>query len=183
CHFKLGKSYPLPLRPDIMKQLPYLKTKFPNHADYAGKQITDIFTEEQLSKAVVKKAVTFATTVFYGNKEGTFTVQPLPTEVQYSPVYAIMSRDFNSDGIKDLLLAGNFHGTNPQIGRYDANYGILLTPEKGARGYAVMPIRQSGLSLTGQVRDMISLRYRNGQEVIIFTKNDDPIQVYEISKN
>lgn len=171
CYYKLGKSYPMPIRPDIVKQIPYLRQKFPRHADYAGKQITEIFTEKQLNKAVVKKAYTFESSVFYGNAEGTFLRQPLPTEAQFSPVYAIMARDFDSDGVKDLLLAGNSYGVKPQLGRYDASYGTLLigngaggsTPLDGSypMEFTAASALKSGLSLTGQVRDMVSLTYRN----------------------
>ncbi|NIA29389.1 MAG: hypothetical protein GWP06_05675, partial [Actinobacteria bacterium] len=135
------------------------------------KQITEIFTEKQLNKAVVKKAYTFESSVFYGNAEGTFLRQPLPTEAQFSPVYAIMARDFDSDGVKDLLLAGNSYGVKPQLGRYDASYGTLLigngaggsTPLDGSypMEFTAASALKSGLSLTGQVRDMVSLTYRN----------------------
>ncbi|MCH8874910.1 hypothetical protein IH824_19480 [candidate division KSB1 bacterium] len=192
CYYKQGESYPLLLRQDLVKRLHYLREKFPTHADYAGKPVTDIFTERQLSGAIEKKAYTFATSVFYGNEDGTFRQQPLPTEAQFSPVYAILVKDFDFDGSKDLLLAGNFYGLSPQLGRYDASYGLLLSLQKGANGltqtdgfypagFTSAAIRNSGLSLTGQVRDMVSLTYRNKQEVIIFAKNDDLIQVYEIT--
>jgi hypothetical protein len=91
-----------------------------------------------------------------------------------------VARDFNADGTKDLLLAGNFYGINPQLGRYDASYGTLLAGDK-AGGFTSVPSLNSGFSITGQVRDMLSLRYRNNQEVIIIAKNDDWIQVYEIT--
>ncbi|MCH7858589.1 MAG: VCBS repeat-containing protein [Candidatus Marinimicrobia bacterium] len=181
CYYKLGESYPLPLRPDMVNQLPYLKKIYPKHADYAGKRITDIFTEKQLNKAVVKKAYTFATTLFYGNEDGTFLRQPLPVEAQFSPVYAIIVDDFDADGSKDLLLAGNFFGVQPQIGRYDASYGTLLIGN-GAGGFTTVTMRNSGLYLTGQVRDMVVFTYGNKQGVIIVAKNDDRIQVYEIMK-
>ena len=199
CYYKLGKSYPLPLRPDLLNQLPFLKQKFPTHAGYAGKQITEIFTEKQLSKAVVKEAYTFATSVFYGHADGTFQQQPLPVAAQFSPVYAIMAKDFDADGAKDLLLAGNFHGLNPQLGRYDASYGALFRTatfksrssnelvanshsktENSAGSFTFVPMRNSGLSLTGQIRDMVSLQYRNKPEVIIFAVNNERIQVYEM---
>jgi hypothetical protein len=206
CFYKLGKSYPMPLRPELVKQLPALRQKFRKHSDYAGKQITEIFSEEQLRQAVVKEAYTFASSVFYGNVGGTFIQQPLPIEAQFSPVYAIMAKDFDADGVKDLLLAGNFHGLNPQLGRHDASYGTLLkgshnaTFKRQSNGqvespsltentpldntypmrFTFIPMRESGLSLTGQVRDMVSLRPRNKQEVMIFAKNDDRIQIYEM---
>ncbi len=179
-YYKLGESYPLLLRPDLMDQLPYLKKKYPTHADYAGKRITEIFTEEQLHKATVKKVHTFATTVFFGNKDGVFLKQPLPAEAQFSPVFAVMAADFDSDGFKDLLLAGNFYGVKPQLGRYDASYGTLLKGN-GAGGFTSVPMRNSGLSLTGQIRDIASFTNDNKQTVIIFAKNDDAIQVYEIT--
>ncbi|MGH7496009.1 MAG: VCBS repeat-containing protein [bacterium] len=198
-----GKSYPMPLRPDLVNQLPYLKERFPTHAAYAGKQITEIFTAEQLNKAVIKKAYTFATAVFYGDENGTFHGQPLPREAQFSPVYAVMAEDFNTDGAKDLLLAGNFHGLNPQLGRHDASYGTLLLgsrrgatfkshpsndhdmqsnsrSEKSAGVFTPMSIQDSGLFVTGQVRDMVSLRYRD-KKVIVIAKNDDRIQVFEMA--
>ncbi|MFQ5709726.1 MAG: VCBS repeat-containing protein, partial [bacterium] len=201
CYYKSGKSYPLPLRSDLLKRLPYLRQKLPTHADYAGKGIGEIFSQSQLNTAVVKKAYTFDSTVFYGQADGSFRGQPLPTEAQFSPVYAIMAKDFDSDGSKDLLLAGNLYGVTPQLGRYDASYGTLLmgdgaggfTPldsSAAARhapldgsyptGFTPMSVRDSGLSLSGQVRDMVALIYRNGHEVIVFAKNDDRIQVYEV---
>ena len=180
CYYKQGASYPLVIRPDLVNQLPYLKEKFPGHADYAGKQITEIFTEEQLNNAVKKMVYTFESTVFFGHADGTFHKQPLPTEAQVSPVYAIVVRDFDSDGSKDLLLAGNFYGVQPQLGRYDANYGTLLAGD-GVGGFTAVPNRHSGLFLTGQVRDMVALDYQHEQEVIIIAKNDDRVQVYEVT--
>jgi hypothetical protein len=179
CYYKLGKSYPMPLRPDMVNQMPYLKDKFPTHDDYAGKQITDIFSQEQLKKAIVRKAYSFATTVFYGTNNGTFRQYPLPAEAQFSPVYAIMAKDFDDDGYKDLLLAGNFYGAKPQFGRYDASYGTLLKSIGGER-FTPLSIQNSGLTLSGQVRDMVSIMWGKKQEVLIITKNNAPTQVYKI---
>ena len=52
----------------------------------------------------------------------------------------------------------------------------------GAGGFTTVPMRNSGLYLTGQVRDMVAFNYGNKQGVIIVAKNDDRIQVYEIMK-
>jgi len=180
CCYQQGKNYPLALRPDLVEQLPLLKQKFPTHADYAGKQITEIFSEEQLRQAVIKHAYTFATSIYYGSKEGTFRMQPLPFAAQIAPVFAILCEDFDNDGAKDLLLAGNFLGLNPQLGRYDASYGALLKGV-GNGGFASVPMHASGLHLTGQVRDAVALKLRN-KEVLIFAKNDDGVQVYEQAK-
>ncbi|MFQ5640667.1 MAG: hypothetical protein ACE5IR_22025 [bacterium] len=94
-------------------------------------------------------------------------------------ILTIMAKDFNADGAKDLLLAGNFFGVNPQLGHYDASYDTLLKGD-GTGSFAFVPIRNSGLSLTGQVRDMVCFTFGNKQDVLIFVKNDERMQVYEI---
>lgn len=33
---------------DLVNQLPYLKGKYPKHADYAGKRVTEIFQQEAI---------------------------------------------------------------------------------------------------------------------------------------
>ena len=154
-----------------------MKDKFPTHADYAGAEIIDIFTSEQLDNALEKKAFTFATSLFYGSENGTFNIQPLPAEVQFAPVYAIESGDFNDDGKKDLLLGGNFHGISQKFGRYDASYGTLLYGDSEFE-FVPVSLAESGLYLTGQVRDMISIPYGEQQSAIIILKNNDKIQVY-----
>lgn len=181
CYYKLGKDYPLPLRPDLMEQLPQLKQKFPTHASYAGKQITEVFTQEQLSAASRKNVFTFATAVFWGSKDGVLRTQPLPFEAQLAPVFAIMSDDWDDDGKKDLLLAGNFFGLNPQLGRYDASYGTLLKGD-GAGGFVALPMRSSGIRLSGQVRDALTLKQRNRKSVLIFATNDAGVQFYAKAK-
>ena len=170
------------LRPELIYQIPMLKDQFPTHADYAGKQITDIFTVDQLKNAITKNAYIFANSIFYGNETGTFRYQSLPAEAQFSPVYAIMSVDFNSDGWKDLLLGGNFYGVNPQRGRYDASHGVMLIGDR-SNGFIPMSIQESGLNVTGQVRDIISITYQQDHEAILFAKNNDKIQVYTVVNN
>jgi hypothetical protein len=41
-------------------------------------------------------------------------------------VYAIVVTDFDKDGHADLFLTGNMYDVKPDIGRLDANDGILL---------------------------------------------------------
>ena len=177
CYYQNEKLYPMMLRSDLISQLVGMKEKYPTHADYAGKDIDQIFTKVQLDNAVEKNVFTFATSVFYGSEKGIFTVEALPDEAQYSPVYAIESDDYNNDGNKDLLLGGNFHGISQKFGRYDASYGTLLYGDSEFE-FVPVSLAESGLYLTGQVRDMISIPYGEQQSAIIILKNNDKIQVY-----
>lgn len=180
CFYQAGRIHPSILRPVLVSQLPYLGGLLPTHADYAGKQIGDIFTEAQLSKAQSLQALTSATTIYYGSGSGTFHAEPLTEEVQFSPVHAIMAKDFDDDGLADLLLAGNFHGMAPQFGRHDASWGTLLRGVSG-RKFIPVSIEKSGLALKGEIRDIIHVRSADGRESVLFAQNNGPVQLYEIN--
>ena len=115
-----GKAYPFNLHDDIIRQLPILKKKFLRYDAFAGKSIDEIFSPEILAKAAVLTVNQTKTCVFYNNGKGEFTMKPLPVRAQFSPVFSILVTDVNNDGIKDLVLGGNFYGLKPEVGRYDA---------------------------------------------------------------
>jgi hypothetical protein len=172
--YNQGVSYPLPLRDDLIKALPYLKPRFLNYKDYAKKTVAEIFTPQELSDALLKKASTFATSLLLNNGNGSFTVIPLPDEAQLAPMYGILAGDFDRDGHVDLLLAGNFDGFKPEIGRMAASYGVFLrgdgkgrfTPERRA---------ESGFFVPGQSRDIARVRTAHGDIFVVARNNDKPL--------
>ena len=179
-----GVSYPLPLRDDLMEALPYLKPRFPKYADYARKTVADIFTPKELEGATLKKAYTFATSLVRNNGDGSFTVVPLPDEAQLAPVYGLLATDLSPDnrapkasakpkGI-DLLLAGNFDGFKPEIGRMSASFGLVLHSD-GAGAFTAVRAPESGFFVTGQARDIQRVRTASGDLFIVSRNNDRPL--------
>jgi hypothetical protein len=165
-----GASYPLTLRDELVAALPFLAARYPTHRSYAGQSIAQVFRPEQLTDAVVRQAYTFATSLVR-NEGGSFTLLPLPPEAQLAPVYGILADDLDGDGRLDLLLAGNFDGVKPEIGRMAASYGLYLRGD-GAGGFTPAPARESGFFVPGQARDIQRLRTRAGF-VYVVTRNDD----------
>jgi hypothetical protein len=172
-----GKAYPINLHDDIIRQLPGLKKKFLRYDAYAGKGIEEIFSEEQLAKASVLTVNQTETCVFYNNGKGEFNMKALPIRAQFSPVFSILVTDINHDGINDLFLTGNFYGLKPEIGRYDANYGVTYLGNK-AHGFQYLPPAQSGLFVTGEVRDAATINTRNGK-VILVARNNDALALFK----
>src|SRR2546426_1467795 len=76
-----------------------------------------------------------------------------PVEAQFAPVYASLAADFNGDGHTDLLLAGNFYGVPPVLGRYDASYGLLLSGRGDGR-FTAVDMGQSHLVIDGGGRHL-----------------------------
>jgi hypothetical protein len=172
--YNQGVSYPLPLRDDLIRTLPYLKARYLNYKDYARKSVTDIFSPDELRDAVFKQVYTFATTLVRNNGDGSFTVVPLPLEAQIAPVYGILADDFDGDGKLDLLLAGNFDGVKPEIGRMSASYGRVLHGD-GQGKFTPLRTTESGFLVPGQARDIQRIKTRQGELYVVTRNNDRPL--------
>ena len=171
--YENGVSLPLTLRDELTAALPNLKDRYPKYSDYAGQTVEQIFGGA-LANAVVKEAETFATALLRNNGDGSFTLVPLPHEAQIAPVYGMLAGDFDRDGKLDLLLAGNFDGVQPNIGRMSASYGLFLRGD-GHGGFTPVPARVSGFFVPGQARDIQRLRTKTGDLYIVARNNDRPL--------
>jgi hypothetical protein len=173
-YYNGGVSYPVPLRDDLIKTLPFLKARFLNYKDYAGKTLADIFPAKDLQDAVLKTAHTFATSLARNNGDGSFTLMPLPLEAQMAPVYGILADDFDDDGKVDLLLAGNFDAVKPEVGRMSASYGSLLRGD-GKGLFTAVRALESGFVVAGQARDIQRIDTRRGEIYVVTRNNDRPL--------
>ena len=167
-------SYPLAMRDELARSIPYLEARFPRYSDYARATTKDLFTSAELSGAVEKDAYTFATSVVHANRDGTYTVVPLPAEAQLAPVYGIVARDVDQDGHLDLLLGGNFDGFSPEIGRMSSSNGLFLRG-MGKGKFTPLLAVESGLRLPGQTRDIQRIRTARGELYLAARNNDRPL--------
>jgi hypothetical protein len=172
--YENGESYPLVLRDDLIKSITFLKARYLNFSEYAEQKVSDIFTADVLADAVLKKAHTFATALARNNGDGSFTLVPLPHEAQFAPVYGILAGDFDGDARQDVLLAGNFDGVKPEIGRMSAGYGLLLRGD-GSGAFTPVTASASGFSVPGQTRDIQRLRTPSGDLFVVARNNDRPL--------
>jgi hypothetical protein len=159
------------LRHDLVGVLPYLKKKYLRYDDYKAQTVGDIFTKEQLDKAVRLDAYELRSSVLLNNGKGGFTLQALPAEAQFSPVYGILVKDVDGDGKADILLGGNFYESKPEVGIYDASYGLLLKGD-GRGHFKPVDEKQSGILIKGPVRDMAWIRAGKKQMLVIPMNND-----------
>ncbi len=176
CTYNGDKSYPMALRHDLVSQIPALKKKYLKYENYKNQTITDIFTPEQIKNAVTLEAYNLSTSILINDGHGKFRQKALPVEAQLSPVYGIEIADFDADGNQDILLGGNFYKTKPEVGRYDASYGLLLAGD-GKGNFTPLSADQSGIRIDGEVRDIISISSAK-ETLILASRNNDSILTY-----
>jgi hypothetical protein len=89
-------------------------------------------------------------------------------------VYGILAADVHGDSHADLLLAGNFDGLRPEIGRMAASYGLLLRGD-GKGSFTPSRAPESGFEVPGQARDIARVRTAMGDAYIVARNNDRPL--------
>ncbi len=186
CYNSDGKTYPMVLKPDLQKVLPVIKKRFVRHEDYGGKTIDAIFSREQMDGVQKKVAYEANTSLLINDGKGGFTLQSLPLAAQFAPIFGIVATDYDKDGKVDILLTGNFFDVLPEMGRYDANDGLVLRgmgkDKTGQLQFETLKSAQSGFLVKGQVRKMQKARGATGKEYIILAKNKDKVQVVGLNR-
>ena len=173
CAYNTDTIYPFALRHDLVMSLPNLKKRYLKYEDYQLQTIRHIFSAAQLSNAVVLEANEMRTGIFVNNG-GQFEFKPLPIEAQLAPIYAIEVLDIDNDGNLDIILGGNFYKVKPEVGRYDGSHGLLLKGD-GKGGFKPVNTMDSGLFITGQIRDFALI----GNQLLV-AKNNDKLEVIQL---
>ena len=158
--------------------MPQLRSKYPSYASFGASRVEDILPPEELRKARVLEADNFASSIAVNNGNGTFTLRAMPVEAQFAPINASIAADLDGDGRVDLLLGGNFFGSPPLFGRYDASYGTLLHGV-GNGSFVATDMNNTGLHIDGQVRHMAVVRGPNGVRRIAVARNNDTLEMLE----
>jgi hypothetical protein len=174
--YKEGVSYPLAGRDELVRLIPRLRERYGTHADFGASRVQDVFPPAELRQATVLEATHFASAVALNGGNGTFTLQPLPAEAQFAPIYAALAEDLDGDGRTDLLVAGNLYGVPPVRGRYDASYGLLLRGD-GTGRFEPVDLEAANLAIAGQVRELEPLRYADGTRLVVVARNNQPLML------
>lgn len=164
-----GKQLPFANKDEIQKQIPIIRKKFLYAEDFANATLTDIFTESKLKSSVVLTADCFENSVLINTGNMNFVLQPLPWELQLSPLRTGVAVDAKNNGSNDAFLAGNFYDNNIQMGRNDADFGSFLI---GSTDNHFSSADFKGFKLRGQVRSIKPITI-NKQKAYVCARNND----------
>jgi len=173
---KNGKYYPLEDFDQLSGQVISLKKKYPDYKSFAGKSIEEIFERNILKNTSILE-VSELSSGFLRNENGKFSFVPFENSLQVSPITALLTYDFDSDGQQEVLAGGNYFGVKPFQGRFDSFSGALIKNEN-----SVILGHRIGLDLTQKsVRDF-SIIGMNDKKYLLVTINNDEVQVYKLKK-
>jgi len=180
CTYNGEKSYPMALRHDLISQIPSLKKKFLKYDSYKEATITDIFTPEQMKGALELEAFVFSSSLLINDGKGKFEVKQLPMEAQFSPMFGICAGDYDGDGNIDVLMGGNFYKVKPEVGRYDASFGVFLKGDGKGKFVSIKP-KDSGFFVDGEVRDIQEIALGASRYIMVARNNDTPV-VFKVNR-
>ncbi len=171
-----NKRYPYVTRDELVSQLPSFRKRFANFKSYADVTLEDLFENNEYKSAKHLATNHMSTTCFLSSPGAKFTPSQLPLEAQYSPVYVINQMDYNGDGNTDLVLCGNNSFTKIRLGKFDANYGVLLEGD-GKGNFKYIKQSESGFNLWGDVRSAVQINDR-----IYFGITNKSLTTYKMPK-
>ena len=169
-----GKDKPVFMKKELTDQFATLRKQNLKHVDFANKSVNELFSEQDISGAIVKRFDYPASCIAWNDGKGNFTIAELPVNVQLSSVNAIAVEDVNADGKPDLILGGNDFNLLPQFCRLDGSYGHVLL-NKGNRHFEWLYPDRSGLQLGGQIRDIVTINGKDKSYVMILQNNETPV--------
>ena len=167
-----GKFYPYDLRHNLIDQIKPLKKVFPDYNSFRSASIEDMFSSDQLDESLKLEVNTLSSSIFINKGNGRFDFYELPQVAQFSPIYSLLLKDFDLDGDIDIIAGGNLYNAKPEIGRYDASFGLFL--ENDGKGKFEVPDSGYGFKLKGEVRSII-LSNSN----LVVDRNSDSIAIFK----
>jgi len=171
--------YPLRGRECSSSQMPFIKEKFPTYNAFGSASLIDVYGKEKLESALHLKAYNFASVYLENLGNGKFKTVHLPNQAQLSSINDILIIDYDNDGLRDILIAGNMYQSEVETTRNDASYGLLLK-NNGKNNFEAKSAKESGINFTGMVKSMHIIR-RNDNEKILINRNNENAVVYKLN--
>ncbi|MEM9831325.1 MAG: VCBS repeat-containing protein [Bacteroidota bacterium] len=164
-----GKKVPIRGKTCMTQQMPHLAQKIPTYTDFASRDLEGIIGK-RLEAALHYEATEFRSGSFINQGNGIFEFSPFAIPVQQSPINSIVFDDFDGDGSKDLILAGNNHQSEVETTRADAGIGSFLKGD-GKGNFQRISNRETGFFADQDVRNMLAVSTANGKLLFVINNN------------
>lgn len=169
-----GQEYPFLAKDELERALPILKKHYLKYSDVSGKTVQymfyDLFKEYSELKAEV-----LASSCFINDGKGGFTRTDLPWQLQKAPLFSFAPVEGKKG---QFIAAGNFYGTIPYEGRYDAQQPTGFHFDEAGKAITTT---FSIPSFEGEARDIKWLRTTGGAKLMLVARNNTTIKFYKLA--
>ncbi|MFS4467908.1 VCBS repeat-containing protein [Maribacter sp. 2210JD10-5] len=170
-----GRQVPIRGWQCTSEQMPDIGKKFRSYTEFSKADIQQV-VGENVEQGVTYKAQEFASVVLI-NDNGRLIMKRLPIEAQFSTINGIVVDDFNKDGIKDIVIAGNKFEVEIETTRADASIGLVLLGTV-SDNYKVLTYIESGFFVPYNVKNLEKIKLNSGRNAILTAINDDEIKLF-----
>ena len=171
-----GHIFPVRGRQCSSEQLPYIIEEFENYDKFAKATVEEVLGD-RIEGAIKHEAVQFKSLYLENDGKGVFSQHTLPSIAQSFPVFGIIPKDLNNDGVLDLILAGNYYEREVETTRSDAGIGLILLGD-GKGGFKPMPAYETGIAAYLDVRNILLLNNKS-KPLLVVVNNNEGVQVYQ----
>lgn len=178
-HYVNDKLVPVHPRENLNLQINAFRKKYTTYKDFSEAVFDDLFTENDKNGAIRKEVYELSSSIALNDGKGGFKLAKLPWEAQQSPVFSIITEDFNADGHVDLLLGGNFYPNEAHQGRQDASRGTVLLGN-GKGNFSTLGFEKNGLNLINDTRKCVFIKNLNS---LLVLSNSGKAQTYKLNKS
>ena len=181
--FEGAACYPVRGRSCSSSAMPALANRFPTFQSFAVAQLHDIYSPQDLDKALKLSANTLDSGILVNvtspGGEPRFEFHALPRIAQLSPAFGLVFTEVDGDGNPDLYMVQNSFGPQRETGRMDGGVSLLLLGN-GDGTFAPRWPDASGLVVPGDAKSLTCTDLNNdGWPDFVVSVNDGPLQSFE----
>ncbi len=166
-----GNYYPVRGKQCSSEQLPELKKKYKDYNSFAKADVKTIYSDLGLINALELSISTFSSYILQ-NDNGHFKKLKLPNYAQISSINDILIDDFDGDGAKEILLAGNLYASEVETTRNDASYGCVISFDKNIENISALKLSESGLFIKGDCKMIGKIKIDKVNYLVSALNND-----------
>ncbi|MEO9805109.1 MAG: VCBS repeat-containing protein [Reichenbachiella sp.] len=155
----------------MITQMSAMRSRFKTYQSYADASFEQTLSPQEITEAYVLKSEWFESSYLENLGNGEFSIQALPIEAQFAPVFGTCIDDYDQDGFMDVLLVGNFYGAEVSVGQYDAQSGLLLKGN-GKGAFQSVNSAQSGFVADGNTRGIAKIMDTQHRPICLVLNND-----------
>ncbi len=171
CYTINGKEYTFLAKDELEKSMPVLKKYYLTYSEVAGKTVDYMFYDLFKDHKELK-AETLGSACFLNDGKGNFKKTDLNNDLQQAPIFA-----FADVGNENIIAGGNFYGTIPYEGGYDALCPAIFFYNKNEfKTLSVLP------DVNGEVRDFKWLRTIDNGQILVVARNNNSLLFYKLNQ-